>query len=140
MSEAEFRSMIERQGVHSFLIVMSTQPVWSAMRQDVWLRGTIGALATLAVLGLSLAWRNVAKSSELQIRLVRASELNSHLRELNLAAAGLAHETRNPLNIVRGLAQMISKEDSLPAEIRQKSQMPFADELRHVAARLEQLG
>lgn len=137
MSETEFKSMIERQGVHSFLIVMSTQPVWSAMQQDVWLRGTIGALATLAVLGLGLAWRNVAKSSELQIRLVRASELNSHLRELNLAAAGLAHETRNPLNIVRGLAQMISKEETLPTEIRQKSR-GIVDETDRVTAQLNE--
>jgi len=137
MSEGDFKSMIERQGVHSFLIVMSTQPVTSAKRQDLWLRGTIGALATLAVLGLGLAWRNVAKTSELQIRLVRASELNSHLRELNLAAAGLAHETRNPLNIVRGLAQMISKEDNLPVEIRQKSR-GIVDETDRVTAQLNE--
>jgi signal transduction histidine kinase len=137
MSEAEFKSMIERQGVHSFLIVMSTQPVRGAMRQDFWLRGTIGVLATLAVLGLGLAWRNVAKSSELQIRLVRASELNSHLKELNLAAAGLAHETRNPLNIVRGLAQMISKEEALPPDIRQKSR-GIVDETDRVTAQLNE--
>jgi signal transduction histidine kinase len=137
MSEVEFKSMIERQGVHSFLIMMSTQPVRSAMRQDFWLRGTIGALATLAVLGLGLAWGNLAKSSELQIRLVRASELNSHLRELNLAAAGLAHETRNPLNIVRGLAQMISKEETLPAEVRQKTR-GIMDETDRVTAQLNE--
>jgi len=137
MSEDEFKSMIERQGVHSFLIVMSTQPVRVAMGRDFWLRGTIGVLATLAVLGLGLAWRNVAKTSELQIRLVRASELNSHLRELNLAAAGLAHETRNPLNIVRGLAQMISKEATLPAEIRQKSR-GIVDETDRVTAQLNE--
>ena len=137
MSEADFKSMIERQGVHSFLIVMSTRPVWGAMRQDFWLRGTIGGLATLAVLGLGLAWRNVAKTSELQIRLVRASELNSHLKELNLAAAGLAHETRNPLNIVRGLAQMISKEESLPAEVRLKTR-GIVDETDRVTAQLNE--
>jgi len=137
MSEAEFKSMIERQGVHSFLIVMSTQPVLSAMQQDLWLRGTIGVLATLAVAGLGLAWRNLAKSSDLQIRLVRASELNSHLRELNLAAAGLAHETRNPLNIVRGLAQMISKEETLPAEVRQKTR-GIVDETDRVTAQLNE--
>ena len=34
--------------------------------------------------------------------------MNAHLQELNLTAAGLAHETRNPLNLIRGLAQMIS--------------------------------
>lgn len=137
MSEEEFRSMIERQGVHSFLIVMSTQSVTSAVRQDLWLRGTIGALATLAVLGLAVAWRNMVKTSELQIRLVRASELNSHLRELNLAAAGLAHETRNPLNIVRGLAQMISKEEKLPVEVRQKSR-GIVDETDRVTAQLNE--
>jgi light-regulated signal transduction histidine kinase (bacteriophytochrome) len=54
------------------------------------------------------------KTSVLQIRLVRASELNSHLKEMNLAAAGLAHETRNPLNIIRGMAQMLSKEATAP--------------------------
>jgi len=137
MSELEFRSMIERQGVHSFLLMLSTRPVYATLRQDLWLRGTIGALATLAVLGLGLAWRNLAKTSELQIRLVRASELNSHLRELNLAAAGLAHETRNPLNIVRGLAQMISKEETLPAEIRQKSR-GIVDETDRVTAQLNE--
>ena len=77
--------------------------------------------ATLAVLGSGLAWRNLAKSSDLQIRLVRASEMNTHLKEMNLAAAGLAHETRNPLNIIRGLAQMISKQPDTPPKMRKKS-------------------
>jgi signal transduction histidine kinase len=36
--------------------------------------------------------------------------MNTHLKEMNLAAAGLAHETRNPLNLIRGFAQMISME------------------------------
>ncbi len=34
--------------------------------------------------------------------------MNSHLSQMNFAAAGLAHETRNPLNLIRGLAQMIA--------------------------------
>ena len=63
----------------------------------------------------------MAKSSELQIRLVRASELNTHLKEMNLAAAGLAHETRNPLNIIRGLAQIISRQSDASPEIAKKS-------------------
>lgn len=137
MSEDEFKSMIERQGVHSFLIVMSTQPVRAALNQDLWLRWTILGLTTLSVFGLAMAWRNLAKTSELQIRLVRASELNSHLKELNLAAAGLAHETRNPLNIVRGLAQMISKETDLPGEIRQRSR-DIVNETDRVTAQLNE--
>jgi two-component system sensor histidine kinase HydH len=84
-----------------------------------------------------LAWRNLAETSELQIRLVRASELNSHLNQMNLAAAGLAHETRNPLNIVRGLAQMISKQEDASPEIRIKSR-EIIDETDRVAAQLNE--
>ena len=39
---------------------------------------------------------------------------------MNLAAAGLAHETRNPLNIIRGQAQLISKQEDASPEIRRK--------------------
>ena len=80
--------------------------------------------------------RNVYKISELQIRLVRASELNSHLKEMNLAAAGLAHETRNPLNIIRGMAQMISKFDASP-DLKEKSKA-IVDETDKVTAQLNE--
>jgi signal transduction histidine kinase len=79
----------------------------------------------------------VTRSAELQIRLIRASELNSHLREMNLAAAGLAHETRNPLNIIRGMAQMISKQKETPAEIREKVRA-IVDETDKVTAQLNE--
>ena len=91
----------------------------------------------ISVIGCGLAWRSLAKTSELQIRLVRASELNSHLNQMNLAAAGLAHETRNPLNIVRGLAQMISKQEDASPEIRIKSR-EIIDETDRVAAQLNE--
>ncbi|MDB6066290.1 MAG: Sensor protein ZraS [Pedosphaera sp.] len=121
MKEEEYKSIIEKKGVHGFIIVMPTQTLQPIFNQDFWLRAFIGILATVSVAGYGLAWGNLAKTSELQIRLVRASELNSHLKEMNLAAAGLAHETRNPLNIVRGLAQMISKQQDASPEIRNKS-------------------
>src|SRR5208283_3340034 len=96
MSEEQYQSLLQKQGVHSFVIVMSTQPVHAICDQDFWLRSIIAVLATISVLGSGLAWRTLSKTSDLQIRLVRASEMNSHLREMNLAAAGLAHETRSP--------------------------------------------
>lgn len=137
MNEAEFKALIQKQGVHSFVIVMGTQSMQAVCRDDLWLRGLIGALATVAVLGYGMAWRNLAKSSDLQIRLVRASELNLHLKEMNLAAAGLAHETRNPLNIIRGLAQMISKQPDAAEQIRKKSR-EIIDEADRVTAQLNE--
>jgi two-component system sensor histidine kinase HydH len=107
--------------LHSFVAVMSTETLRSASVNDVWLRLIIGSLGAVAAAGLALAWRNVGKSSDLQLRLVRASEVNNHLREMNVAAAGLAHETRNPLNIIRGVAQIISKQGDASVEIRKKA-------------------
>ena len=137
MSEEVYNAMLQKQGVRSFVIVMSTQPVLAASRQDLWLRCIIGLLATVSVVGSGLAWRNLTTSSDLQLRLVRASELTTHLKEMNLAAAGLAHETRNPLNIIRGLAQMISKQADAPAEIREKSRA-IVDEADKVTVQLNE--
>jgi signal transduction histidine kinase len=137
MSEEEYQAILQKQGVHSFLIVMSTKSVRTASNQDLWLRSIIAVLATVSVVGFGLAWSSLGKSSDLQIRLVRTSELNTHLKEMNLAAAGLAHETRNPLNIIRGMAQMISKLPDTPAEIRDKSRA-IVDEADKVTAQLNE--
>src|SRR6185295_9362902 len=116
---------------------MSNLPFLAASNRDLWLRGIIGILATVSVIGSGLAWGNLAKTSDLQIRLVRASELNTHLKEMNLAAAGLAHETRNPLNIIRGRAQMISKLSNAGPEIHERS-MEIVNEADKVAAQLNE--
>jgi signal transduction histidine kinase len=137
MKEEEYNAIIQKKGVHSFVIVMSTQSLIPTFNRDLWLRAFIGILATISVAGSGLAWRNLNKTSELQIRLVRTSELNSHLKEMNLAAAGLAHETRNPLNIVRGLAQMISKQEDASPEIRDKSR-EIIEETDRVTAQLNE--
>jgi signal transduction histidine kinase len=137
MSEDEYKSLIQKQGLHSFVVVMSTRSYLAACGQDFWLRTIIGVFGAVAVSGLALAWRNVVKSSELQMRLLRASELNKHLKEMNIAAAGLAHETRNPLNIIRGIAQMISKQADASTEIRGKSG-EIADEVDRVTAQLNE--
>jgi len=121
MDEAQFESLVKKRELHGLVMTMSTENLRATSVYDFWLRCVIGLFAGIAVVGIGSAWRNVSKTSDLQIRLVRASELNSHLREMNLAAAGLAHETRNPLNIIRGMAQMISKQADAPAEIREKS-------------------
>ena len=135
--DSEYREMMEKRGVHGLVLVMSNQPVEELLRRDLWLRSLIVTLATISVLGSGIAWRNLAKSSELQLRLVRASEMNTHLREMNLAAAGLAHETRNPLNIIRGLAQMVSKQPDAPAGTVERSR-EIINEADKVAAQLNE--
>jgi signal transduction histidine kinase len=137
MSEEEYKSLIQKQGLHKFVVVMSTQTLRADSTQDLWLRSVIGVLGAVAASGLALAWRNVVKSSDLQLRLLRASELNNHLKEMNIAVAGLAHETRNPLNIIRGLAQMISKQADASLEVRQKTG-EITEEVDRVTAQLNE--
>lgn len=137
MSETEYKAAIQKQGVHSFVIVLPATSMQAAVRRDVWLRLFIVTLASVSAAGLGLAWRNFGKSAELELRLVRAAELNTRLKEMNFAAAGLAHETKNPLNIIRGLAQMISKRDDAPPEVREKSRS-IVDEADRVTAQLNE--
>jgi len=137
MSEEEYKAAIQKKGVHSFAMVMSRQTEVEASSRDLWLRSIISALAAVSVVGVGLAWRNLTRSSELEMRLVRAAELNTRLREMNLAAAGLAHETKNPLNIIRGLAQMISKQEDAATETRQRS-LKIMDETDRVTAQLNE--
>jgi signal transduction histidine kinase len=137
LNDPDFQALLEKRAVHGLVLALSTESLQAAIERDLWLRAIIVCLATISVLGSGLAWRNLAKSSELQIRLVRASELNTHLKEMNLAAAGLAHETRNPLNIIRGRAQMISRHPQVPPEIGQRAR-EIIEEADKVAAQLNE--
>ena len=137
MDEKEYKELLQRRGLHGLVLGMATDQVDRTCTHDLWLRGLIGCFATVSVIGLGLAWRNLVTSSELQMRLLRASELNTHLKEMNLAAAGLAHETRNPLNIIRGLAQMVGKQQDATPEIRTRTR-EIIDETDRVTAQLNE--
>jgi signal transduction histidine kinase len=108
MEKDEYDALIKKQGVHSLVISLSTEEMRRAVHNDWLLRSLVSLLAAGAAVVSVFAWRNVSRNAELQIRLVKAGEMNSHLSQMNFAAAGLAHETRNPLNLIRGQAQMIS--------------------------------
>ncbi len=135
MNETEFKALITKRELHGLVLVLSTDNLRAVGTNDWWLRFIIGFFAGVSALGAGLAWRNIGRTADLQIRLVRASEQNSHLKELNLAAAGLAHETRNPLNLIRGQAQMISRLPEASPAVREKSRT-IVDETDKVTAQL----
>jgi len=137
MSEEQYQELVKKQGVHAFVLAMSTGAFRAECTRDLWLRIALSGIALVAAAGLGVALHNLERSAELQMRLVRASEMNLQLQEMNVAAAGLAHETRNPLNTIRGLAQMISKQADTPEEIRDRSS-EIAEEVDRVTGRLNQ--
>jgi signal transduction histidine kinase len=133
----EFEKANREKGLHRFVIFMSTDVLDQEISADLRMRLIICAFTLLASLGLGSAWRGVERSTELNLRLARARQANVYLREKNVAAAGLAHETRNPLNIVRGLAQMISKSPESTETIRKKSS-ELIEEVDRVTSRLNE--
>ncbi len=137
MSEEQYTSLLQKQGLHGFVLVMSMSGLRAEIARDFWLRFMVIGIAFVAALGLGMAWRSMERFNDLQLRLVRASEMNLRLREMNVAAAGLAHETRNPLNIVRGLAQMIARQGEAPEETRTKTR-EITEEVDRITARLNE--
>jgi signal transduction histidine kinase len=135
LDDHQYQELVASRELHGLVLTVSTESLQVIASHDFWLRAIIVFFAGISALGTGLAWRNTARTAELQIRLVRASELNSHLKELNLAAAGLAHETRNPLNLIRGQAQMIARLPDAAPGIREKSKI-IVDETDKVTAQL----
>jgi signal transduction histidine kinase len=135
LDDKQYQELVASRELHGLVLTLSTESLQAINLHDLWLRFVIIFFAGISAVGVGLALRNVSKTAELQIRLVRASELNSHLKEMNLAAAGLAHETRNPLNIIRGLAQMLSKQTDVPPDIREKTRV-IVEETDKVTAQL----
>lgn len=137
LSPGEFDLLRRKRGLHGFAAVLSTDAMRNKVEHDGWLRVFIAAIAFVALGSLGLTWHGRDRNMALRLRLVRSQEMNDHLRELNLAAAGLAHETRNPLNVVRTMAQLVQKDSAVPEETRARAQRIVA-EVDTVAHRLDE--
>ncbi|MBN1845439.1 MAG: hypothetical protein JW810_07120, partial [Sedimentisphaerales bacterium] len=92
-------------------------------------------VALLFVLASLAAWIMAIRGRLLTEQLKAERTRRAHLEELGLAAAGLAHETKNPLGIISGLAQQILAD---PAEPQNRRTMVehILDEVDKATARL----
>jgi signal transduction histidine kinase len=137
MSDAEYDRLVKERGVHWLVVKMPITAYKQEVARDAQARGFVLFIAFIACLAFAVAWAAFARSAGLQIRLVRAEEMSKHLGELNMAAAGLVHETKNPLNIIRGQAQMIAREAVLPHATRETA-IKITEEADRVTGRLNQ--
>ena len=84
-----------------------------------WQRqGPIFASALVCILAVTAVWITGIRRRILAEELAAERIRSAHLEELGLAAAGLAHETKNPLGIIMGMAQQIEARHDIPAESR----------------------
>ena len=95
------------------------------------------AAAGIVVLCLGLVWRATVNLVEArgQTRLFETE--TRHLRELSQAAAGLAHETRNPLGLIRGWTQRLAQ-SHMSEDERHRHAQAVMEECDRVTARINQ--
>jgi signal transduction histidine kinase len=116
-------------------------------RRAAWSRSTVAVAGSLLLLCVALVWRATVRLAAAKGVLEAEAR---HLRELNQAAAGLAHETRNPLGLIRGWAQRLAEAEEKGVgshlgeapggPFRQMSPDPFflVEECDRVTARINQ--
>jgi signal transduction histidine kinase len=85
-------------------------------RRAALLRTAVVSAGGLVLVCIALAWRTTVRLVEArgQTRILESQA--RHLRELSQAAAGLAHETRNPLGLIRGCNQQLAQSERLSEE------------------------
>jgi signal transduction histidine kinase len=108
-----------------------------ACRRAAWTRSSIVGAGWLVVLCVALAWRATVRLAEAHGR-ARTLEVEArHFRDLSQAAAGLAHETRNPLGLIRGWTQRLAETGVNSSDGRQRAQAVI-EECDRVTARINQ--
>lgn len=101
------------------------------------LRGVVAATGGLVLLCLAWIWRTTVRLAEARGRAQMLELETRHLRELGQAASGLAHETRNPLGLIRGWGQRLL-ESHLPSPQQREQAAAMVEECDRVTARINQ--
>ena len=101
------------------------------------LRGSVVGAGWLVVLCVAMVWRATVRLAEARGK-QRTLEIEArHLRDLSQAAAGLAHETRNPLGLIRGWTQRLAESLTASSEDRRQARA-VVEECDRVTARINQ--
>jgi signal transduction histidine kinase len=118
-------------------LLMDRSAMDGAIRSAAVMRLTVSLVGAAALAAATLAWLATVRAiqAHAQTRLLQAEA--ERLEELNVAASGLAHETRNPLNVIRGNLQRLLKKGD--AERSDLSAVPLLiEECDRVTARINQ--
>ncbi|MHB8969156.1 MAG: histidine kinase dimerization/phospho-acceptor domain-containing protein [Pirellulaceae bacterium] len=119
------------------MLLVDRDRVDRACRRAAWTRGSIIVGGWLVVVCVALAWRATVHLTEAHGR-ARTLEVEArHFRDLSQAAAGLAHETRNPLGLIRGWTQRLAEIGVNAGDGRQHAQTVM-EECDRVTARINQ--
>jgi len=99
---------------------------------------TAGVAGLVLALGLGQLWTMKRRNAAYVVQLRLAEQEKQALEELNLVAAGLAHEIKNPLGVIRGTAQRLCWTG---IEGQEAAAAPgiIVDEIDRVTSRIDEL-
>jgi signal transduction histidine kinase len=121
-------------GPMSVVLLLDRVPIDARCRRAAWLRGSVFVAGVMVFVCTSLAGRLVFRAAA-RTRVLETEA--RHLRDLGQAAAGLAHETRNPLGLIRGWTQRLAQSD-LPSTEQQQQAEAIVEECDRVTSRINQ--
>ncbi|MCA9047266.1 MAG: HAMP domain-containing histidine kinase [Planctomycetaceae bacterium] len=128
-----------RPAVESFrsIVVLDRSSTIRQIHREGINRILIVILGTLLLGAAGAGWWFTVRLAQAEGRTRLLTAEARHLRELGQAAAGLAHETRNPLGLIRGWTQRLA-ETGLPQDDQQDQAEAILEECDRVTARINQ--
>jgi signal transduction histidine kinase len=133
----EERSPFFSSGPLVAILVLDRTQIDQHCGRAFWLRVWVTAAGGVVLICVGLAWLATVRLIEARAR-ARVLETEArYLRDLSQAAAGLAHETRNPLGLIRGWTQRLAQSDWQTPEPRQQART-IVEECDRVTSRINQ--
>ena len=114
---------ISHIGITYFVTITSTKELEQQLKAKAFTKIIISLFFLLAILAIGLFWKRQKVLQETAMELLEQKRQNESLEEKSLAAAGLAHEMRTPLGLVRGLTQMMLTQDLSPEQQRENHEL-----------------
>jgi len=124
-------------GQFTAILLLDRQHVDAQCSRAAWLRSCVVAAGGLVLICVALAWRATVRLAEARGRARVLEAETRHFHELSQAAAGLAHETRNPLSLVRGWTQRLAQSE-LHSPDAQRQARTVVEECDRVTSRINQ--
>lgn len=119
------------------VLVFDRSRMDAQITQYWWLRITVVIAGALVIVSIVLASRAAVRLAEARGQAQLLENEANHLRDLSQAAAGLAHETRSPLGLIRGWTQRWMQSMTAADPHRQQGQAVI-EECDRVTARINQ--
>jgi signal transduction histidine kinase len=119
------------------MLLVDSKHATDTRHDAAWMRAIIIVAGWVVLVSAAVAWRSSIRLTEARGQAKTLETEARHFRDLSEAATGLAHETRNPLGLIRGWTQRLAETSDYSTENKKKAQAVL-EECDRVTARINQ--